>query len=63
MKTKEEYKFNILDAWAFAEWVAYNYVRLSDCWVSKYADQRNQDNWKDTGELWKFWVEYIKIKL
>ncbi|MBK6938565.1 MAG: hypothetical protein IPH18_18250 [Chitinophagaceae bacterium] len=38
----------------FAEWVAYLMYDY-DVWVLKYTDQRNKDNWKDTGELWKFW--------
>jgi len=51
------FKHSILDTWKFSEWVAYNYVRLHEVWVHKYADQRNKDNWKDTGELWKLWWE------
>lgn len=54
------FNHSILDAWKFAEWVAYTYVRLHDVWVHKYADQRNKDNWKDTGELWKFWWENFR---
>jgi|LakMenE01Jun11ns_1017448.scaffolds.fasta_scaffold6167791_1 uncharacterized protein YacL (UPF0231 family) len=55
------FKHSILDTWKFSEWVAYNYVRLHEVWVHKYADQRNKDNWKDTGELWKLWWENFRI--
>lgn len=51
------FKHSILDVWAFAEWCGLTYVRLNGCWVHRYADQRNKDNWKDTGELWKLWWE------
>ena len=51
------FKHSMLDVWAFAEWCGLTYVRLNDCWVHRYADQRNRDNWKDTGELWKLWWE------
>jgi hypothetical protein len=54
------FKHSILDTWKFSEWVAYNYVRLHEVWVHKYADQRNKDNWKDTGELWKLWWENFR---
>ena len=51
------FKHSILDVQAFAEWCGKTYVRLNECWVHRYADQRNKDNWKDTGELWKLWWE------
>lgn len=54
------FKHSILDTWKFSEWVAYNYVRLNEVWVHKYADQRNKDNWKDTGELWALWWENLR---
>ena len=55
----ESFNLTILDTWKFAEWVAERYVRLHEVWVHKYSDQRNKDNWKDTGELWKLWWENI----
>lgn len=48
--------FSVIDTLQFAEWIAFHYVRLHECWVSKYADQRNKDNWKDTGELFGHWM-------
>jgi hypothetical protein len=54
------FKHSILDTWKFSEWVAYNYVRLHEVWVHKHADQRNKDNWKNTGELWALWWENFR---
>lgn len=51
------FKHSMLDVWAFAEWAGQHYIRLHECWVHRFADQRNKDNWKDTGELWKLWWE------
>lgn len=51
------FKHSMLDVWAFAEWTGQHYIRLHECWVHRFADQRNKDNWKDTGELWKLWWE------
>ena len=51
------FKHTLLDTWAFAEWTGKHYIRLNECWVHRYADQRNRDNWKDTGELWALWWE------
>lgn len=51
------YKHDIMDTWAFAEWLGENYVKLHAVWVHKRVDQRNKDNWKDTGELWAWWWE------
>lgn len=35
----------------FSEWCASKYVKLHNCWVGHYTDQRNKDNWKKTPEL------------
>ena len=51
------YKHGILDTWKFSEWIGQHYIRLHECWVHRFSDQRNKDNWKDTGELWKLWWE------
>jgi hypothetical protein len=51
------FKHSILDVWKFSEWIGTNYVRLHECWVHRYSDQRNKDNYKNTGELWKLWWE------
>lgn len=51
------YKHSILDVWRFAEWCGLTYTRLNGCWVHRHADQRNKDNFKDTGELWRLWWE------
>ena len=48
--------FSVIDTLQFAEWIGLHYVRLHECWVSKYVDQRNKDNWKDTGELFGHWM-------
>lgn len=49
------------DMYAFAEWVAYNYVRLTDFWVHKYQNQIDKNNWQSTDELFKFWCKYVNI--
>jgi hypothetical protein len=49
--------FSVIQTLQFAEWIGLNYVRLHECWVHRYADQRNKDNWKDTGELFGYWME------
>jgi len=38
---------------AFAEWAAGNYIRLHGTWVHKFADQRNEENFISTEELWE----------
>lgn len=35
----------------FAEWAGIYYVRLNDCWVHRYTDQRNSENWHKTSDL------------
>jgi hypothetical protein len=55
-------RFSVLDTFQFSEWIAYNYIRLHACWIHKYDDQRNKDNFKETGELFKFWMDNIKNK-
>lgn len=47
------------DMYAFAEWVAYNYVRLTDFWVHKYSNQLDKANWQSTDQLYKFWCKYV----
>jgi len=51
--------FSVIQTLQFAEWIGTNYVRLHGCWVHRYADQTNKDNWKDTGELFEYWMENL----
>ena len=51
------------EALLFAEWIGYNYVRLHNCWVHKYADQRNKDNWKQTSYLYEIWINRKRLAL
>lgn len=44
----------------FTEWVAYNYIRLSGVWISKYASQHDKDNWRTTKQLYEFWEKHVK---
>lgn len=35
----------------FTEWLGFHYVRLNGFWCHRYRDQRNEENWKTTEEL------------
>ena len=52
-----------LDAWAFAEWTGEHYIRMHECWVPRFADQRDKSNWIDTADLWKLWYENYRTSL
>jgi hypothetical protein len=41
----------------FAEWAAYNYVRLNGVWVHKYASQTNKDFWLTTEKLYEIYTQ------
>lgn len=52
---EKEIKFSVIHALQFAEWIGEHYIKLHGCWVHRYVDQTNKDNWKDTGELFGVW--------
>jgi hypothetical protein len=47
---------NSLPDFGFAEWLGRNYIRLNKVWVHRYADQRDENNWKTTEQLYAFWI-------
>ena len=63
LDVSKSYKHSILDTWRFAEWLGEHYVKLNGCWVGRYSDQRNKDDWHETGELWSIWWEKINSKI
>jgi hypothetical protein len=42
-------------AFEFAEWLGYNYIRQQGCWVHRYDPQR-AENYRSTEQLYKFWT-------
>lgn len=48
------------DAFQFAEWAGYNFIRLSEVWVHRYADASGKENWKTTEDLYIFWCNTHK---
>lgn len=46
----------------FIEWLGYHHLRLNEIWVHKYADQRDQNNWKTTEQLYQFWLNLNNIE-
>jgi len=47
---------NSLPDFGFAEWLGRNYIRLNKVWVHRYANQRDDKNWKTTEQLYAFWI-------
>lgn len=43
----------------FAEWAAFNYIRLNNVWVHRYVNQMDKKNWITTERLFEI---YSKIK-
>jgi len=43
------------DVVMFMEWAAYNYIRLNNAWVHKYASQTNKDFWLSTDKLYELY--------
>lgn len=50
------------DVVMFMEWAAYNYIRLNDFWVHKYASQTDKDFWLTTDKLYFIYKENIYDK-
>jgi hypothetical protein len=50
-------------AFEFAEWIGYNYIRLHGCWwVHRYEPQR-VDKYRSTEQLYKFWTNMLTREL
>lgn len=49
--------FSLIQTLQFSEWLGRHYVRLQGAWVKKGRDKTDSDNWKDTGELFGYWME------
>ena len=55
-----EQKVDLMDTFAFAEWLGHNYLLLHRGWIHKSAYKGEIDNYRTTEELWKYWNEKIK---
>lgn len=51
MENKKQTASREVDIIAFSEWAGWNYIRHHGCWVGKYMDQRNKENWYSTEKL------------
>jgi hypothetical protein len=50
---------NSFPDFGFAEWLGRNYIRMNKVWCHRYVDQRDENNWKTSEQLYNLWINNI----